>query len=85
MAGLAEEFSRGLGRTITHLDVPFDEWAAEVSRVGLAPHVEQHLLTMARLHGQNRYDRATDTVEAITGKPAQSVAEFVAEHADLFT
>lgn len=85
MAGLAEAFSRGLGRTITHVDVPFDEWAAEVSRVGLPPHVEQHLVTMARLHCQNRYDRATDTVETITGKPAQSVAEFVAEHADLYT
>lgn len=85
MAGLAEAFSRGLGRTITHVDVPFDEWAAEVSRIGLPPHVEQHLLTMARLHRQNRYDRATDTVETITGKPAQSVAEFVAEHAHLYT
>jgi hypothetical protein len=40
---------------------------------------------MARLHRQNRYDRATDTVEAITGTPAQTVAEFVAERADLFT
>ena len=65
--------------------MPFDTWAAEVAEIGLPPHVEQHLMTMARLHGQNRYDRATDTVEAITGKPAQSVAEFVAEHAGLFT
>ena len=85
MAGVAEEFSRGLGRTITYLDVPFDAWASEVSKIGLPPHVEQHLLTMARLHGQNRYDRATDTVEALTGKPAQSIAEFVSQHADLFT
>jgi uncharacterized protein YbjT (DUF2867 family) len=85
MAGLAEEFSQGLGRRITSADVPFDAWAEEVSRVGLPPHVEQHLVTMARLHRENRYDRATDTVEAITGKPAQTVAEFVAERADLFT
>ena len=85
MAGLAEEFSRGLGRTVTHIDVPFDDWAAEVATVGLPSHVEQHLLTMARLHRENRYDRATDTVERITGKPAQSVAEFVTGHADLFT
>ncbi|HEV8623625.1 MAG TPA: NAD(P)H-binding protein [Acidimicrobiia bacterium] len=85
MAGLAEEYSRGLGRPVTHLDVPFDDWAAEVAQLGLPPHVEQHLLTMARLHRQDRYDRATDTVQTITGKPAQSVAEFVALHADLFT
>jgi len=84
LAGLAEEFSLGLGQTVTPVDVPFDDWAAEVAQVGLPPHVEQHLVTMARLHRQNRYDRATDTVEAITGKPAQSVAEFVSEHADLF-
>jgi uncharacterized protein YbjT (DUF2867 family) len=84
MAGLAEEFSRGLGRTITAVDVPLEDWAAEVAGIGLPAHVEQHLLTMARLHRQNRYDRATDTVEAVTGKPAQSVAEFVAQHAELF-
>jgi uncharacterized protein YbjT (DUF2867 family) len=84
-AGLAEEFSRGLGRTIEYVDVPFDAWAAEVSKLGLPPHVEQHLVTMARLHRLNRYDRATDTVERITGRPAQTVAEFVAAHADLFT
>lgn len=85
MDGVAEEFSLGLGRTIRYVDVPFDAWAAEVSRVGLPPHVEEHLLTMARLHGENRYDRATDTVEALTGKPAQTVAEFVAERAALFS
>ena len=85
MAGLAEEFSRGLGHPVTPVDVPFDDWAAEVAQIGLPPPVEQHLVTMARLHRQNRYDRATDTVKAITGKPAQSVAEFVAQHADLFT
>src|SRR5581483_7302493 len=84
MAGLAEEFSRGLGRTITAADVPFDAWAKEIAKLGLPPHLEQHLVTMARLHRQNRYDRATDTVEAITGKPAQTVAEFVAQRADLF-
>jgi len=85
LAGLAEEFSLGLGQTITPVDVPFDDWAAEVATIGLPPHVAQHLTTMARLHAENRYDRATDTVETLTGKPAQSVAEFVAGHADLFT
>ena len=39
---------------------------------------------MARLHRENRYDRSTRTVETITGRPAQSVEEFVARHAGLF-
>jgi uncharacterized protein YbjT (DUF2867 family) len=85
MAAVADEFSRGLGRPVTYVDVPFDAWAKGIAAIGLPPHVEQHLLTMARLHGQNRYDRVTDTVETITGTPAQTIAEFVAGHADLFS
>jgi hypothetical protein len=39
---------------------------------------------MARLHRENRYDRVTDTVEEVTGRPAESVEEFVARRRDLF-
>jgi hypothetical protein len=85
MTAVAAEFSRGLGRPVTYVDVPFDAWAKEIAAIALPPHVEQHLVTMARLHGQNRYDRVTDTVETITGTPAQTIAEFVAGHADLFS
>jgi uncharacterized protein YbjT (DUF2867 family) len=85
MAGVAEEYSRALGRRVTYVDVPLDTWVHEVvSPAGLPPHTEAHLVTMARLHRQNRYDRATGTVERITGTPAQTVEEFVAERADLF-
>jgi RimJ/RimL family protein N-acetyltransferase len=37
-----------------------------------------------RLHRENRYDRMTTTVEEITGRPAESVEEFVARRSDLF-
>jgi uncharacterized protein YbjT (DUF2867 family) len=85
MAGVAEEYSRALGRQVTYVDVPLDTWVDEVvSRAGLPPHTEAHLITMAQLHRQNRYDRATGTVELITGTPAQGVEEFVAERAHLF-
>jgi uncharacterized protein YbjT (DUF2867 family) len=85
MVGVAEEFSRALGRLISYVDVSPDAWADQVlSRAGLGPHVEQHLATMARLHRQNRYDRSTRTVEQITGRPAQTIEEFVARHAGLF-
>jgi hypothetical protein len=39
---------------------------------------------MARLHRENRYDRMTHTVEEITGRPAESVEEFIARQRDLF-
>jgi uncharacterized protein YbjT (DUF2867 family) len=85
MAGVAEEYSRALGRQVTYVDVPLDTWVDEVvSRAGLPPHTEAHLITMAQLHRQNRYDRATGTVELITGTPPQGVEEFVAERAHLF-
>jgi uncharacterized protein YbjT (DUF2867 family) len=83
--GIAEEYSRALGKRVEYVDVPFDEWREELmSRAGFAPHLEEHLLTMARLHHDNRYDRFTETVEQLTGQPAESVEAFVAAHAQLF-
>ncbi|MFB9838054.1 NAD(P)H-binding protein, partial [Actinoallomurus acaciae] len=84
--GVAEEFSRALGRPVTYEDVPLEEWVGQVlSPAGLPPHVEQHIVTMVRLHRENRYDRATHTVELVTGRPAETVEEFVARHAALYT
>ena len=42
------------------------------------------MATMARLHREGRYDRATDDVEQITGRPAQTVEQYVAANPDLF-
>lgn len=83
--GLAEEYSRALDRPITAEDIPHDEWERDVlAPLGLPDHVEQHIATMARLHRADRYNRATDDVERITGRPAQSVAQYVAANPDLF-
>jgi uncharacterized protein YbjT (DUF2867 family) len=84
MAGLAAEYSDALGRTITYVDVPFDQWREELRSRNLPHHVFEHLSTMARLHAANRYDRLTHDVEAITGRPATSACDFVARHAALF-
>ncbi|HEX7995335.1 MAG TPA: NAD(P)H-binding protein [Streptosporangiaceae bacterium] len=85
MVGVAEEFSRALGRPVTYVDVPLDRWRAEVlAQAGLPPHTEQHIVTMARLHQENRYDRATDDVERLTGIPAQTIEAFVAARRDFY-
>jgi hypothetical protein len=52
--------------------------------VGLPPHTEQHVATMARPHRENRYDRASDDIERVTGVPAESVATFVAARKDFY-
>jgi uncharacterized protein YbjT (DUF2867 family) len=84
--GLAAEYSLGLQRPIRGTDIPQDTWVKQVLQpLGLPAHVEQHLATMALLHRAGRYDRATDDVEKLTGQPAVTVGQYVAEHPELFT
>ena len=85
MNGVAEEYARALSRPVSYVDIAADAWAKQVlAAASLGPYVDEHLLTVARLHRENRYDRMTSTVEEITGRPAASVEEFVRQHIDLF-
>jgi NAD(P)H dehydrogenase (quinone) len=85
MTGVAAEYSTALGRQITYVDVPLEQWRdRELRNLNLPEHVFEHILTMARLHAANRYDRITHDFDAITGRPASGVRDFVAKHADLF-
>lgn len=85
MTQMADAFSKALGRPVSYVDVPLDQWREEVlAAIGLPPHVEQHILTMCRLHQQNRYDRASGDVERLTGSPARTIEEFVAARKDFY-
>jgi NAD(P)H dehydrogenase (quinone) len=85
MRGVAAEYADALGRPITYVDVPFAQWRdEELSRHSLPEHLFEHFSTMARLHAANRYDRLTRDVEAITGRPATRIRDFVARHKALF-
>jgi uncharacterized protein YbjT (DUF2867 family) len=86
MNGVADEYSRALGRPVHYVDVPPADWVSGVlARSGLSPHVQEHLVKLAALHRQNRFDRMTGTVESVTGHPAQTMETFVADHPALFT
>ncbi|MEV6740322.1 NAD(P)H-binding protein [Streptomyces sp. NPDC051104] len=85
MDEMAEEYARALGRPVSYVDVPLEQWRTEVlAKVGLPSHTEQHIATMARLHRENRYDRASDDVERVTGTPAQTIEAFVAARKDFY-
>ncbi|MFJ3654254.1 NAD(P)H-binding protein [Streptomyces nigra] len=85
MEEMAESFSRALGRPITYADVPLDQWRAQVlAGLGLPQHIEEHIVTMCRLHQENRYDRATDDVARLTGIPAQTIEQFVSDRKGLY-
>jgi NAD(P)H dehydrogenase (quinone) len=84
MDGVAREYSDALNREITYSDVPPEDWERGLKKMGLPEHLTKHLVTMAELNRANRYDRLTDGVERVTGRPAMSVRDFVSLHADEF-
>ncbi|MFF4154558.1 NAD(P)H-binding protein [Streptomyces sp. NPDC001651] len=85
MEEMAESFSRALGRPITYADVPLEQWRTQVlAGLGLPRHIEEHIVTMCRLHQENRYDRATDDVARLTGVAAQTIEQFVSDRKGLY-
>jgi uncharacterized protein YbjT (DUF2867 family) len=84
MHGVAREYADALNREVTYSDIPPEDWDRELKKVGLPGHLTQHLVTMAELNRAGRYDRMTDGVERVTGRPAMSVRDFVSLHADEF-
>src|SRR5882724_6549090 len=84
MNGVAREYSDALNHEVTYADIPPEDWEQGLKKAGLPEHLTHHLVTMAALNRANRYDRMTDSVERVTGRPAMSVREFVSLHADKF-
>ena len=85
MHGVAQEYSDALNREVTYSDIAPEDWERELKKAGLPEHLTKHLVTMAELNRAGRYDRMTDGVERVTGRPAMSVREFVSLHADEFS
>ncbi|MBQ0903083.1 hypothetical protein [Micromonospora sp. U21] len=84
MTELAAAFSRALDRPVSYVDLPLDRWQAQLPKLGMPPHIAQHVATMAQLHRDNRYDRTADGVERVTGVHAQSIEAFVAARRDFY-
>jgi uncharacterized protein YbjT (DUF2867 family) len=81
----ARAFSSALGRTIRYRDVPVAAWTESLRAAGVSAHVVHHLAVMAALHAQGRYDRITDDLLRLTGKPPTSMHDFVKLHEAEFT
>ena len=82
---IAEQYSQALGRPVTAVSPSYDQFLQQLDKVGLPAHVQQHIATMAKLHREDRYNRATRDFEDITGHPAQTVRQYVEQHRDLFS
>jgi uncharacterized protein YbjT (DUF2867 family) len=80
MTAIAGEFSALLGRPVTYVDVPYQDWLDhDLKPLGLPPHVEGHIATMARLHKDNRYDRLTSDVAGLIGRPPSGFEALIEE------
>ncbi|MDF3287962.1 NAD(P)H-binding protein [Streptomyces silvisoli] len=78
MTAIAAELSSALGRTVSYVDVPYDEWLErDLKPLGLSPHVFDHIATMAELHRENRYDRVTNDVAELLGRPPSGFESLV--------
>ena len=84
MDGVAREYSEALNREVAYSDIPPEVWERGLKDARLPEHLVHHLLTMAELNRAGRYDRMTDGVERVSGRPAMSVREFVSRHAEEF-
>jgi hypothetical protein len=84
MHGLAREYSDALNREITYSDISPEDWERELIKAALPEHLTHHLITMAELNRAGRYDRMTDGVERVTGRPPMSIREFVSLHPNEF-
>jgi NAD(P)H dehydrogenase (quinone) len=80
MHEVAREYSDALNREVRYSDISPEDWERELKKVGLPEHLTHHLMTMAELNRAGRYDRMTDGVERVTGRPPMSVREFVSLH-----
>ena len=84
--GFAGQYARALHRPVAGSDVPHYVWLEHVLKpVGLPAHTQQHIATMAQLHRADRYNRATDDDERVTGQPAETVEHYIGGHPELFS
>ncbi len=81
----ARAFSEALGRTIRYRSVPIPGWSEALRQAGVPTHLLNHLVAMADLHMQGRYDRMTDDLLELTGERPIRMSDFVRLHAAEFT
>jgi hypothetical protein len=75
MDWVAREFSDALNREVTYSDISPEEWEQRLKRQPMPKHLTGHLLAMGELHRAGRYDRQTDGVQRLKGRPAMGRPE----------
>jgi len=78
---IADVIGIEIGSPVEYVSLPEARWKdILVNQVGLPEFLASHLYYVAQDHQEGYFDKVTDTVEEITGTPAQEFKEFVREH-----
>jgi uncharacterized protein YbjT (DUF2867 family) len=82
---VAERLSRILGKTVTYKDVPLAVMQERLLASGMPEwHVDVQVDFSTALSAGHA-SAVTNTVEAVTGRPARTLEQFIQEHVVLFT
>ncbi|MAB83433.1 MAG: hypothetical protein CMJ24_08360 [Phycisphaerae bacterium] len=82
---VAEQMSLAMGRAISYVDMPEQEFAAMLIEYGFpADDVELQVLCHFRQMRLGKADLVTDTFEELTGRPATSIRVWTSAHLDAF-
>ncbi len=86
---MADTFSRILGRPVDYVEIDEERWASETSALGVndvavehLTHLWRYLRTLPREY--QAFFHTTDAFEEFTGRPPQSLAQFLQERKDMF-
>jgi uncharacterized protein YbjT (DUF2867 family) len=80
---MAAELSEALGRKITYLDLPIDEYCSSIAAMGVPPYVVQHLGSAMEDYQNGHMSGSDDNVERLTGRRSMTVGEYALLHSDV--
>ena len=80
---MAAELTEALGRKITFLDLPIDEYCASIAEMGVPPYVVQHLGGAMADYQHGHMSGSDDNIERLTGRRSMTVGEYALLHSDV--
>lgn len=81
---IADIFSKMLGRPITYVNVPADEFEADMERRQFAPALLEHHIQSSKDYREGRFDATNTLVGDITGQEATRFRDYIAANLNVF-
>lgn len=81
---IAARFSRVLGRSISYVDLPIEDFRERLRAAGFGEWRVAAVSAELEAIAAGALDHTTDGIERLLGRPATTIDRFVEDHADLF-